>query len=148
MATVPDSLVWEIVRKNNSFLIKQFGNGDAKVQFSKEPNNLYNVHSYKHSGLCLFTSLFIWPFYAIGGTGWLFFRPCQQEDRDSVASQWEGGCGGPLDNQNKEAEQARQPPPQVCHAQGVPQDGQGCQEPGIEQPHPMFNLLCNLCPLM
>ncbi|CAD6237169.1 unnamed protein product [Miscanthus lutarioriparius] len=51
MATVPDSLVWEIVRKNNSFLIKQFGNGNAKVQFSKEPNNLYNVHSYKHSGL-------------------------------------------------------------------------------------------------
>jgi hypothetical protein len=24
--------------------------------------------------------------------------------------------------------------------QGVPQDGQGCQEPGIEQPHPLFNL--------
>ncbi|KAJ1285039.1 hypothetical protein BS78_03G250200 [Paspalum vaginatum] len=51
MATVPDSLIWDIVRKNNSFLIKQFGNGNAKVQFSKEPNNLYNVHSYKHSGL-------------------------------------------------------------------------------------------------
>ncbi|CAO1945705.1 unnamed protein product [Urochloa humidicola] len=51
MTTVPDSLVWEIVRKNNSFLIKQFGNGNAKVQFSKEPNNLYNVHSYKFSGL-------------------------------------------------------------------------------------------------
>ncbi|CAO1947783.1 unnamed protein product [Urochloa humidicola] len=43
MTTVPDSLVWEIVRKNNSFLVKQFGNGNAKVQFSKEPNNLYNV---------------------------------------------------------------------------------------------------------
>lgn len=50
MATVPDSLVWEIVRKNNSFLVKQFGNSNAKVQFSKEPNNLYNVHSYKYSG--------------------------------------------------------------------------------------------------
>ncbi|EAY75541.1 hypothetical protein EE612_005264 [Oryza sativa] len=51
MATIPDSLVWELDKKNNSFLVKQFGNGNAKVQFSKEPNNLYNVHSYKHSGL-------------------------------------------------------------------------------------------------
>ncbi|XP_062232020.1 large ribosomal subunit protein eL28z-like isoform X2 [Phragmites australis] len=51
MATVPGDLIWQIVRKNNSFLVKQFGNGNAKVQFTKEPNNLYNVHSYKHSGL-------------------------------------------------------------------------------------------------
>jgi hypothetical protein len=41
------------VRKNNSFLVKQFGNGNAKVQFTKEPNNLYNVHSYKYSGMLL-----------------------------------------------------------------------------------------------
>ncbi|CAA0814644.1 60S ribosomal protein L28-1 [Striga hermonthica] len=51
MATVPGQLIWEIVRKNNSFLVKQFGNGTASVKFSKEPNNLCNVHSYKHSGL-------------------------------------------------------------------------------------------------
>ncbi|KAM0911248.1 hypothetical protein ACQ4PT_013625 [Festuca glaucescens] len=51
MATASDSLVWELVKKNNCFLIKQFGNSNAKVQFSKEPNNLYNVHSYKYSGL-------------------------------------------------------------------------------------------------
>ncbi|KAM0834326.1 hypothetical protein ACQ4PT_063676 [Festuca glaucescens] len=51
MATASDSLVWELVKKNNCFLIKQFGNNNAKVQFSKEPNNLYNVHSYKYSGL-------------------------------------------------------------------------------------------------
>ncbi|KAF0916739.1 hypothetical protein E2562_011580 [Oryza meyeriana var. granulata] len=51
MAMISDSLVWELVKKNNSFLVKQFGNGNAKVQFSKEPNNLYNVHSYKYSGL-------------------------------------------------------------------------------------------------
>jgi len=51
MATVPGDLIWQVVRKNNSFLVKQFGNGNAKVQFTKEPNNLYNVHSYKHSGL-------------------------------------------------------------------------------------------------
>ncbi|XBI59041.1 hypothetical protein VPH35_040177 [Triticum aestivum] len=45
------SPVWELVKKNNYFLIKQFGNSNTKVQFSKEPNNLYNVHSYKFSGL-------------------------------------------------------------------------------------------------
>ncbi|CAI9757653.1 unnamed protein product [Fraxinus pennsylvanica] len=51
MATVPGQLIWEIVKKNNSFLVKEFGNGTAGVVFSKEPNNLYNLHSYKHSGL-------------------------------------------------------------------------------------------------
>ncbi|MCD7465118.1 60S ribosomal protein L28 [Datura stramonium] len=51
MTTVPGQLVWEIVKKNNSYLVKEFGNGTAGVVFSKEPNNLYNLHSYKHSGL-------------------------------------------------------------------------------------------------
>ncbi|KAJ8756059.1 hypothetical protein K2173_024606 [Erythroxylum novogranatense] len=51
MTTAPGQLVWEIVKKNNCFLVKQFGRGNAKVQFSKEPNNLYNLNSYKHSGL-------------------------------------------------------------------------------------------------
>lgn len=51
MATVPGALIWEIVKKNNSFVVKEFGNGTAKVQFSKEGNNLYNAHSYKYSGL-------------------------------------------------------------------------------------------------
>ena len=49
MTTVPGSLVWELVKKNKCFLIKQFGNSNTKVRFSKEPNNLYNVHSYKFS---------------------------------------------------------------------------------------------------
>ncbi|KAK4774122.1 hypothetical protein SAY87_029141 [Trapa incisa] len=51
MATVPGQLIWEIVKKNNSFLVKEFGRGTAGVQFSKEPNNLYNLNTYKHSGL-------------------------------------------------------------------------------------------------
>ncbi|KAL9254350.1 Large ribosomal subunit protein eL28y-like protein [Drosera capensis] len=51
MATVPGPVIWEIVKKNNSFLVKQFGNGSARVWFSKEGNNLFNTHSYKHSGL-------------------------------------------------------------------------------------------------
>ncbi|KAF3638123.1 60S ribosomal protein L28-1 [Capsicum annuum] len=51
MTTFPGQLVWEIVKKNNFFLVKEFGNGTAGVVFSKEPNNLYDLHSYKHSGL-------------------------------------------------------------------------------------------------
>ncbi|KAL3655523.1 60S ribosomal protein L28A [Castilleja foliolosa] len=51
MATVPGQLIWEIVKNNNSYLVKQFGNGTASVRFSKEPNNLCNLHSFKHSGL-------------------------------------------------------------------------------------------------
>ncbi|KAG9455569.1 hypothetical protein H6P81_000077 [Aristolochia fimbriata] len=51
MAAVPGELIWEIVKKNNCFLVKEFGNGSQMVQFSKEKNNLYNLNSYKHSGL-------------------------------------------------------------------------------------------------
>ena len=51
MATVPGQLIWEIVKKNNCFLVKQFGRGNASVEFSKEPNNLYNLNSFKHSGI-------------------------------------------------------------------------------------------------
>ncbi|XP_065850913.1 large ribosomal subunit protein eL28y [Euphorbia lathyris] len=51
MATVPGQLIWEIVKRNNSFLVKEFGRGNAGVQFSKESNNLYNLNSFKYSGL-------------------------------------------------------------------------------------------------
>eukprot|EP00252_Welwitschia_mirabilis_P026217 TRINITY_DN849_c0_g1_i1.p1 TRINITY_DN849_c0_g1~~TRINITY_DN849_c0_g1_i1.p1 ORF type:complete len:151 (-),score=18.75 TRINITY_DN849_c0_g1_i1:215-667(-) len=51
MTTIPGDLIWEIVRNNNSFLVKQNGNSSAKVMFSSEPNNLFNAHSYKFSGL-------------------------------------------------------------------------------------------------
>ncbi|KAF3943003.1 hypothetical protein CMV_030401 [Castanea mollissima] len=51
MATVPGQLIWEMVKKNNCFLVKEFGRGKAGVQFSKEPNNLFNLNSYKFSGL-------------------------------------------------------------------------------------------------
>lgn len=57
-------------------------------------------------------------------------RPCEQEDCDGAASRRQGDGSGSCNNQDKAAEQACQPLPQVCHAQGVPQDGQGCQEPG------------------
>lgn len=63
MATVPGDLIWQIVRKNNSFLVKQFGNGNAKVQFTKEPNNLYNVHSYKYSGMLISSKFLNCPSY-------------------------------------------------------------------------------------
>ncbi|KAK4267350.1 hypothetical protein QN277_024138 [Acacia crassicarpa] len=51
MATVSEQLVWEIVKKNNCFLVKEFGRGTQSVEFSKESNNLYNLNSFKHSGL-------------------------------------------------------------------------------------------------
>ena len=41
-------LQWLIVRKNNSFLVKQKGLGRV---FSREPGNLKSLHSYKCSGI-------------------------------------------------------------------------------------------------
>ncbi|THG08576.1 hypothetical protein TEA_024460 [Camellia sinensis var. sinensis] len=35
MATVPGPLIWEIVKRNNSFLVKEFGNGTASVRSAK-----------------------------------------------------------------------------------------------------------------
>ncbi|KAM6575596.1 hypothetical protein CsatA_023923 [Cannabis sativa] len=49
MATVPGQLIWEIVKSNNSFLVKQFGRGNASLHFSKESNNLCNPNSYNFS---------------------------------------------------------------------------------------------------
>jgi large subunit ribosomal protein L28e len=46
----PD-LLWQLVKKNNSFLVKRNGNNNASVQFSSEPNNLYNLNTFKYSGL-------------------------------------------------------------------------------------------------
>lgn len=57
MTTVPGSLIWEIVKNNNCFLVKEFGRGTASVQFSKEANNLYNVNSFKHSGIIFLSSI-------------------------------------------------------------------------------------------
>ncbi|KAF6172613.1 hypothetical protein GIB67_036563 [Kingdonia uniflora] len=51
MAAIPGSLIREVVKRNNSFLVKEFGNESQMVQFSKEPNDFYNVSSFKHSGL-------------------------------------------------------------------------------------------------
>ncbi|XP_031257828.1 60S ribosomal protein L28-2-like [Pistacia vera] len=61
MTTVPGSLIWEIVKKNNCFLVKEFGRGTASVQFSKEANNLYNLNSFKHSGLANTKTVTIQP---------------------------------------------------------------------------------------
>ncbi|KIH90696.1 large subunit ribosomal protein L28e [Sporothrix brasiliensis 5110] len=45
---VSADLVWEIVRSQNSYLVKRTKN--AKVQFSRDPLNLTNVHSRKYAG--------------------------------------------------------------------------------------------------
>merc|ERR1712183_302193 len=41
-------LQWLLVRKSNSFLVKQKGLGRV---FSREPGNVASLHSYKHSSL-------------------------------------------------------------------------------------------------
>ncbi|KAI3627303.1 hypothetical protein GLX27_001031 [Malassezia furfur] len=41
-------LQWLLVRKSNSYLVKQKGLGRV---FSREPGNLASLHSYKYSGL-------------------------------------------------------------------------------------------------
>ncbi|EFJ31412.1 hypothetical protein SELMODRAFT_164298 [Selaginella moellendorffii] len=46
----PD-LIWLLVKNSNKFLVKRNGNSSASVQFSSEPNNLYNLNTYKYSGL-------------------------------------------------------------------------------------------------
>lgn len=44
--TMSSQLIWQLVKNNNSFLHK----GLNGINLSKEPGNLYNLHSYKHSG--------------------------------------------------------------------------------------------------
>ncbi len=45
-------LIWQLVRENNSFLVKRGRTSRlGAVQFSKEPGNLMNVHSFKYSGI-------------------------------------------------------------------------------------------------
>lgn len=50
MASISGDLIWEIAKRNNAFLVEEFGNGTGKLQFSKETTGLCNVNSHKHSG--------------------------------------------------------------------------------------------------
>ena len=46
------ALVWQLIRENNSFLVKRGQTKrDGSVQFSTEPGNLLNVNSFKYSGI-------------------------------------------------------------------------------------------------
>ena len=53
MVSCPDSLVWECVKNNNSFMKKV--NGKSKrsgtMRFSVEKGNLRSLSSFKHSGI-------------------------------------------------------------------------------------------------
>ena len=51
MAGVSPDLLWQLVKKNNKFLVKRNGNCSSSVQFSSEPNNLYSLNTFKYSGL-------------------------------------------------------------------------------------------------
>ncbi|KAJ4424721.1 hypothetical protein N0V82_000649 [Gnomoniopsis sp. IMI 355080] len=48
LPNVSQDLVWEIVRNNNSYLVKRKQAGG--VQFSRDPLNLVNKNSRKHAG--------------------------------------------------------------------------------------------------
>ncbi|KAI9859366.1 MAG: hypothetical protein M1813_006703 [Trichoglossum hirsutum] len=48
MSNVSSDLIWEVSRNNNSYLVKRRTGGG--VQFSRDPLNLLNKHSRKHSG--------------------------------------------------------------------------------------------------
>ncbi|KAL0088301.1 ribosomal protein L28e [Phycomyces blakesleeanus] len=49
-------LVWELIKNNNSFLVKRSG-----VQFSSELNNLTNLNTFKYSGLANSKTVSIHP---------------------------------------------------------------------------------------
>jgi large subunit ribosomal protein L28e len=53
MVAAADSLVWEIVKNNNSFMRKKSGrtSRSGSVRFSVEPGNLTSRSTYKYSGL-------------------------------------------------------------------------------------------------
>jgi len=44
--SAPPSLLWELVKDNNSFLVKKHG-----VTFNREKGNLTNLNTYTHSGV-------------------------------------------------------------------------------------------------
>ncbi|CAG8668522.1 5945_t:CDS:2, partial [Dentiscutata erythropus] len=51
-----EDLNWLLIRNYNSFLVKRNG-----AQFSSEPNNLTNLHSFKYSGLACNKTIGISP---------------------------------------------------------------------------------------
>lgn len=53
MVQVSDSLVWQLVKANNSFMVKKNGRTrrSGAIQFSTERGNLKNLSTYKYSGI-------------------------------------------------------------------------------------------------
>lgn len=55
-----EALVWQLIRDNNSFLVKRGRTRrDGSIQLSSEPGNLLRVNSFKYSGLANANSLSI-----------------------------------------------------------------------------------------
>jgi len=53
MVAVPDQLVWELTRKNNSFMKKKNGRSkrSGTISFSVEKGNVKSLHLLKYSGI-------------------------------------------------------------------------------------------------
>ncbi|KAJ8099251.1 ribosomal L28e/Mak16 [Lipomyces tetrasporus] len=49
MSSISNDLIWELTRANSSYLVKR--KSGAGVQFSREPLNLTNKHTYVQSGV-------------------------------------------------------------------------------------------------
>ncbi|KAK9376124.1 ribosomal L28e/Mak16 [Lipomyces chichibuensis] len=49
MSSISNDLIWELTRSNSSYLVKR--KSGSGVQFSREPLNLTNKHTYVQSGL-------------------------------------------------------------------------------------------------
>ncbi|KAI9718966.1 MAG: hypothetical protein M1812_003851 [Candelaria pacifica] len=59
MENISADLVWELVRPNNSYLVKRRSGGG--VQFSRDPLNLMNKHSRKYEGFVTEKAIGIQP---------------------------------------------------------------------------------------
>jgi large subunit ribosomal protein L28e len=53
MVSCPDSLLWEITKRSNSFLVKRNGNTkrSGAVEFSTEKGNIKSLNQFKYSGV-------------------------------------------------------------------------------------------------
>ena len=53
MVSAPDSLVWELVKNNSSFMKKKNGrtSRSGSIRFSVERGNLASMSTFKYSGL-------------------------------------------------------------------------------------------------
>ncbi|KAL9613737.1 MAG: hypothetical protein Q9167_001751 [Letrouitia subvulpina] len=91
---VSSDLLWEICRPYNAYLVKNKTGGGS--QFSKDPLNLLNKHSRKHSGFVNNKAVGVQS--ADNGGLTLITKKTKQQNRPSASSNkvtWAGNPSGP-----------------------------------------------------